>query len=137
MSYLDQHKKEECPERETKCGHCDACVIAKDLQVHMMSTWYAVWYVFGEVSYYVRTCTIQNCTVKTSLTRASVSRPHHLKPATLFSPRGFPCVGMDLPASSLTWPNSLVLRVDGVEGFHCKSILYFFRPIIEAVFYSL
>jgi TNF receptor-associated factor 2/TNF receptor-associated factor 3 len=34
VSYLNQHEKEECPERETGCDHCGTQVIAKDLKAH-------------------------------------------------------------------------------------------------------
>ena len=33
LSYFDQHKKEECPEREINCDYCNARVIAKNLKV--------------------------------------------------------------------------------------------------------
>ena len=33
MSYLDQHKKEECPLREINCDYCNAVVVARELQV--------------------------------------------------------------------------------------------------------
>ena len=44
LSYLDQHKKEECPLREINCDYCNAVVVARELQVILTcGVWWLVY----------------------------------------------------------------------------------------------